>query len=305
MRFQKYKWLILIFCICFALINIVIFIEIYDSSILEENSVGALGEFIGGYIGTLFALVSVLLLYLTFKIQRESSIIEKFETKYFALINLHRENVAEIRLGEDAGRKVFVLLVREFRAILEIVKQQNLYNDANLSQEQLINFSFITLYYGVGPHSSRVLRKALLDFPERLVNGVIDKLENKSLKKKIKKERNFSFTPFEGHQSRLGHYFRHLYQTITYVHHNKIEIDKYEQVKTMRAQLSNHEQVLLFFNSVSNLGNVWKKENLITKYRLIKNIPKSFIDEKTEIDIKKIYPCLLFEYEETEVSQSD
>lgn len=95
---------------------------------------------------------------------------------------------------------------------------------------------------------------------------------------------------YGGHQFRLGHYFRHLYQTVRYMN-EKIELsykEKYEYIKLLRAQLSNYEQALLFFNSLSQLGKKWEMDavindncegytradfELITKYNLIKNIP--------------------------------
>jgi hypothetical protein len=40
------------------------------------------------------------------------------------------------------------------------------------------------------------------------------------------------------------------------------------------------------------------KNGLITKYRLVKNLPEEFFDNEHEIDIKKVYPDLVFEWEE-------
>lgn len=99
---------------------------------------------------------------------------------------------------------------------------------------------------------------------------------------------------YGGHQHRIGHYYRHLFQTVKYVN-SQTGISfkqKYFYVKTLRAQLSTYEQTLLFINSLSILGMPWefdaeykksrfeflnrkrKKENqLITKYNLIKNVP--------------------------------
>ena len=95
---------------------------------------------------------------------------------------------------------------------------------------------------------------------------------------------------YGGHQFRLGHYFRHMYQTIRYMN-EQVDLsykEKYGYIKLIRAQLSNYEQALLFFNSLSQLGRKWEMDavvndsceyynradfELITKYNLIKNIP--------------------------------
>ena len=83
------------------------------------------------------------------------------------------------------------------------------------------------------------------------------------------------YIPFSGHNARLGHYFRHLYQTVKYVveQDDKIIKDKYAYVKIIRAQLSNFEQVLLYYNSISIYGKPWISENYLTNWRMIKNMP--------------------------------
>ena len=65
---------------------------------------------------------------------------------------------------------------------------------------------------------------------------------------------------YGGHQHRLGHYFRHLFQAAQYVN-NQNRLDKkgkYFYMKTLRAQLSTYEQEVLFINSLSFLGMSWE-----------------------------------------------
>lgn len=71
------------------------------------------------------------------------------------------------------------------------------------------------------------------------------------------------------------------------------EKDKYEYVKILRTQLSDYEQVLLYYNSLTNVGKKWNEPNqtqvssnkeyswlenmaFIPRFRLIKNIPPSY-----------------------------
>jgi hypothetical protein len=118
---------------------------------------------------------------------------------------------------------------------------------------------------------------------------------------------------YGGHQFRLGHYYRHLYQTVKFVDRQKTltEDEKYSYIKILRAQLSTYEQALLFFNSLSSLGLIWElnpdmdnhklgvpvkqsrnERRLITKYNLIKNLPT---DELYGISIKQFYPNVKYE----------
>ncbi|QXP74710.1 putative phage abortive infection protein [Tenacibaculum sp. AHE15PA] len=282
------------------IIHIFLLFKAFNGNELNSTNASEFGSFIGGYMGTLFALVSVIFLYTTLRDQRRTSEIEKFETRFFELIRLHRDNVQEITLKTQNGKKIFVLFIREFREIMKIVK--DVFKNDKLEKKQIIEISYLAFFYGIGPNSTRILKNSLSNYDKTKVKKLTDELQ--SQKQKVKKERKFNYVPFEGHQSRLGHYYRHLFQSIAYCHNKKIDIDKYEYIKLIRAQLSNHEQALLFLNSISKLGKPWKDENLIKTYRLIKNIPEDFFDPKKEIDIKELYPEMIFEYEENTVANN-
>ncbi|PZX57599.1 putative phage abortive infection protein [Algoriphagus ratkowskyi] len=301
-RFLKRYVLEIIICLCIIFCTWTIY-KYYDQFgeggvSNNTNDWGVFGDYIGGIIGSIFTLISAVLIYFTFKEQRNNSNHEKFENKFYELLKLHKENMSEIRLEDESGRKVFVLLIREYREILKIVRSEARINNVTIDNLKIIELAYMVLFYGTGPNSTRVLKRSMPDYSDDFMERLADILHKK--KKKVKKLRKLAFVPFEGHQHRLGHYFRHLYQIITYVHsNNKLSSDeKKGYVKTVRAQLSNHEQALLFFNSMSKLGKPWLKEGLITEYSLVKNLPKDFIDEMSEIDIKSVYPNIVFEYEE-------
>lgn len=294
----KRNWVeLLIILVGVLIIHVFLISNAFHGNEINSSNASEFGDFIGGYLGTLFALISVIFLYTTLRDQRRTSEIEKFETRFFELIRLHRDNVLEITLKNQSGKKVFVLFIREYREIMKIVEE--IFDKSNLCKKQIIEISYLAFFYGIGPNSSRILKNALSEYEESKVEELTTRLQDE--KKNVKKARKFNYVPFEGHQSRLGHYYRHLFQSISYCHNKKIDIDKYEYVKLIRAQLSNHEQALLFLNSVSKLGKPWKDESLIKEYRLIKNIPKEFFDSKNEINIKEIYPEMIFEYEESSI----
>ncbi len=105
---------------------------------------------------------------------------------------------------------------------------------------------------------------------------------------------------YSGHQFHLGHYFRHLYQIVCFIDGQK-ELDdseKYRFIKILRAQLSDYEQIVLFLNSLSQVGKKWEicsdsHKNLITSYHLIKNIPfGSLYDLKPDY----YYPKVNYEF---------
>jgi len=108
---------------------------------------------------------------------------------------------------------------------------------------------------------------------------------------------------FRGCEFQLGHFFRHLYQTVKFIDKQPSWLfsqdEKYEYVKTLRAQMSNYEQALLFINSLTALGRNWEYSNkegkrLISEYNLIKNLPQHFIPN---MNPKDFYPKVKFDWE--------
>jgi len=75
-------------------------------------------------------------------------------------------------------------------------------------------------------------------------------------------------------------------------------LSKYEVVKTIRAQLSTHEQALLLVNSLTPVGKNWWTNNLIIDYRIVRNIPRKFLDSSTELACEKLFKARYFEWEE-------
>ena len=122
---------------------------------------------------------------------------------------------------------------------------------------------------------------------------------------------------YGGHQYKIGHYFRHLFLTFTFINEQNFlsRKEKYFYAKLLRAQLSTSEQGLLFINSLSTLGLVWdinpkvkktnilwldkiliKPKRLITKYNLIKNLPGK---EVFGIIYKDFYPEIDYEIDDS------
>lgn len=111
---------------------------------------------------------------------------------------------------------------------------------------------------------------------------------------------------YGGHQHRLGHYFRHLFQTYKFLilQENLNDDEKYFFGKTLRAQLSNYEQTLIFINSISSFGYNWelnpekdKKGNklkMITTFQLIKNVTGRRV---LDLNYKDFYKKINFEFE--------
>ncbi|MBS4020154.1 MAG: putative phage abortive infection protein [Dechloromonas sp.] len=304
---QEWGWLrehwieILILVAGLVAMNLIFIAKAFRATdTVNPAGAGQLGDFVGGYVGTFFALASVVLLTSTLRNQRRSAQVLNFEAKYFELLRLHRDNVAELEVQSVTGRKLFVVLIREFRSVVEILRRIADKHALVLSQQQLMHIAYYCLFFGTGPNSSRMLAQSLAEFPHAFVSDLVTELENPVVKQSAKDEKKLAYVPFEGHQSRLGHYYRHLYQAVRYVDQQTIDIDKYQYVKTIRAQLSNHEQALLLLNSLTPIGRSWWKQGFMEKYRMVQNIPRDFFDPKTELAVSMLFQSGYFEWEENE-----
>lgn len=290
-------------------------------SVLDYKSSGGIGDTINGIAGPFIAIMASILTFLAFYIQYKANIqqrqqfiqslkdqrreritqdniwrIERFENKYFELIKLHRGNILEIGISTDVGKKVFVLMIREFREILKIAISVSKSMNINFTNEEYFIISFQALFFGVGPNSSRLFKNSVEEYDKSFIYEFEKTLNNSKKKEEIKMNRGFKYTPFEGHISRLSHYYRHLYQTVCFVKKQTIEIDKKEYINILRAQLSTHEQALLFINSLTPTGKVWRTEGILEEYKFVKNIPKVFFDVNSEIDISEYFSSNYFDY---------
>ncbi|MCK7590607.1 putative phage abortive infection protein [Subsaxibacter sp. CAU 1640] len=247
-----------------------------------------------------------------FKIQNDTLQLQKFENQYYKMIELHRGNVQEMKISffdfqkvpyQDAtghgyraqeflrdidGRKIFVGMLNEFNALYHIL--ENVSNDIELklTPKDLIDYSYQVFFYG--KNSKKIdFGDCPGKFKDKLFNILKQKQEefynrNKAEDSKFRKNEYYlKFYPFEGHESRLAHYYRHLFQTVKYViQQEEKKLISYSEsrqyLRVLRAQLSNAEQVLLYYNYLADFGNNWdylgkKGYRFLTKYRMLHNIP--------------------------------
>jgi hypothetical protein len=164
------------------------------------------GTFIGGYFGALFALAGIFLLYRTLRSQQAASADQdlanarqnlanaqqNFETKYFQLIKMHRDNVEEISVRGSCGRRVFVLMLRELRCALEIIGKLAQASGQTLTERQLQQIAYYCLFFGVGPNSSRMLKKSLEEFDSTFIDSVESELNNPDTKERCAQSGNLA-----------------------------------------------------------------------------------------------------------------
>lgn len=196
----------------------------------------------------------------------------------------------------------------------------------NINEWLVLELSYILFFYGVGVTGRKNIKSLLSEkYNQEYLIQLLNYLSNKPVEYNSSDEikehwknlmlkfdtftspNNGSFDKFyNGHQSNLGHYYRHLFMIIKFINEQKklTYLEKWEYSKLLRTQLSNHEQELFFLNSISILGREWELNHIvnenkeeenkrfITKYDLIKNVSKA-IREKHFIEL--FYPNVEFE----------
>ena len=225
--------------------------------------------------------------------------IDKFETKFYEMIHLHKQNVDEIHVGELKGREAIEKLLYDLQEIFKKVesaittiqstnppvnesdeltrfrKMKEYLSDPKKRLNYIHELSYGYFFYGIANY---FVTKNKLDVRYDINLDVTALLIMNKMKKDLVIPRN----------SLLGHYYRHLYQTVQFVAKDDIVKDenkKYNYIKLLRAQLSDFEQTLLYYNSLSVMGAKWieplgkrKIEDMcyIARFRLIKNMPYYF-----------------------------
>lgn len=258
------------------------------------------------------------------KDQRRDIAKERIENEYFELIKIYSDLSSELSVHGFNGKAAFAELAGEwtytYHFLLAIFEKRivpDLHTFENKEDAQFIaelkdnaekKCSFImTLAYNLYYYGRRYM---VLSFNNNCETNLGEKIKSIafqystiSLSKKTYTDYLYSrdhsvnvcnvdcaFPLFEGHSHELGHYYRHLFHTVKFVSNvdNKLlsENDKYEMVKILRAQFSDFEEVMLYYNSVNSIGMSWnikipnevfpKNMGYIARYRLIKNFPPTY-----------------------------
>jgi hypothetical protein len=192
------------------------------------------------------------------KLKTEYNDIELLKLAYiffYAGIGIDSDKLNEEMVGEQFDKLLYENVNRELKSIRRQFIEENKRNE------------------------DRELNSSLSQFKGESNRSVFRELEINGIGKSRLPQ---SYTPFAGHMSRLGHYYRHLFQTVKFVTNQKEEFidkeDKLEYLRTLRAQLSDHEQVMLYYNAMVGFGEAWLTNKYFTDYKMIHNIPIPLAD---------------------------
>lgn len=260
------------------------------------------GDFIGGFVGTIFSIIGVLLIILTLIYQ----IIENRKTaitnQFFKMLDYHYENINNIHIKgiqplkdnpkkyeKVDNRRAFVIFKLQLQVLLQKVEEINIRKRLNFSKDDIIDIAYIAFYYGIDNEWSEFSESKLKKY-----DPYSQEIYNELLEFKRSSDKKVGRT----NQTSLSAYYRNMYNAIKLIDESCFltKKEKKNYVKIFRAQLSNPELYVLFFNLASRFGQKWKYNNYVIKYEFIKNLPLNYC---SGYNPKEFFPM---QYEEEELS---
>lgn len=275
---------------------------------IDFSETGQIGDTIGGTMGPFIAILAALLTFFAFWTQFDANreLINEnrrnhFENHFYKMLDIHLENVANLNKGieETKADSCFQVWCNEILNLFNMYKMQSdlggfidyikkKYENEPTQKEFL---QFLTNLQESSEEHQKVIFEITYSY---FFNGGFSEIKYKD-SDKTEYIRQFSslFTTYlqsycgfkynsKPKNELLGRYYRHLFQIVKLVDEqdNNLFTEKHwkgKYIGILRSQMSDYEQLLLFYNAQSSLGKAWDDKKYIENYRLIKNIPYNAI----------------------------
>lgn len=193
-----------------------------------------------------------------------------------------------------SGRKVFVEYKIQLKYLMKAITEVSENSKLELAEPDVADIAYAVFYYGAATGWKEFMLEYLKDYPEteKLVDNINTVLAGQKYKRYFLGRTN---------QNYLSVYFRNMYNTIKIIDSTKLlsEDEKKEYIKILRAQLSNAELYVLFFNLLSRFGKKWITNEYVSKYEIIQNLPSKYSDG---YDPKEYFDTIKYESEEKTLS---
>ncbi|OFX79064.1 MAG: hypothetical protein A2X12_07640 [Bacteroidetes bacterium GWE2_29_8] len=300
-RTIRILWIIVAFLglVGFIIFFFTVFNKAYYNTSFQINPdlASKFGDFFGGFIGSLFAITSTLLILVTLIKQNIDNKKSQTGSNFFKMLDYHTENVKQLSIShidparkEDKieGRRAFVIFKLQLIELFGVVNKIKSDLKLKLSDDEIIDIVYVAFYYGIDK-----------DWEKFTDNKLSRYKQGNEIAKLLLEAKNFDSKKIgRTNQTSLSSYFRNLYNAVKLIDSDQyltIE-EKKQYIKILRAQLSNPELYVFFFNIVSRFGKKWKESEYIERYELIKNIPSGYLGDYNPKDFFSMT------YEEDEIN---
>lgn len=259
-RFLLKRWSYIILTIVFMAFSLLCFkwgheLHMFNKEYtINHDLFGTYGDFFGGVLGTIFTLISVLLVVRTFKYQqlvtKDNQLVTKdnqelqkaqqFNDLFFELIHLYQAEVKELNCVHERVVDIQKDDVKE--DTIKIKKKQIQYSD-----------------------------KDFFDAEKKLMQKKYRHLT--SYKNNIQRTINYYILFYTNNRSKIAAYFRTLYRIFELIDKTNLinEERKKEYAKIIRAQLTESELFFLRYNAMTIYGHQFIA--YLNKYRVLKHLP--------------------------------
>lgn len=302
-RERRFLTQVIIICAIISFLLILALRSVYPTKSTQD-----LATVVGGVLGTSLSFFGSILVYKALRSQIKANKIisnqfkiQQFESKYYEMLRLHKENVNNLQIEltdieygsgiskrtyELKGTDVFELFCLEIEEIFKTILP------LRIDEAYSFMAAYAIFFNGNYADKEEEYIKAIQNIRTR-------RLLNNKFIEPFQPEANYiyfhtvtNYELIQGHSEKLSQYFRHLFLTVKFVA-NQDEIyinydEKREYLRMLRAQMSNYEQVLLFYNWLSGFGKEWENDNnnFFTDYRMIHNVFRAFLIQNSYVQTK-------------------
>lgn len=234
--------------------------------VADDDVLGNYGDFLAGSVGTAIALVSMYLLFRTLRSQMHATWTntaqmenQRFNELFFHLLSLYREVMKSL-----SCRRTTLSFSESISARYEM--------DKDYSGVKFFEFWRDVKVLSVSLH------KGFLAIRSEVLH-------------------NYGWFYAE-HRNSLGAYYRIIYRILDLVDNSRIAVEeKVRYSKILRAQLSESELLMMYYNSISD--NRRKLGNYLWKYNILKHLPAleirelskyaSDLNSKEKLELDRLY----------------
>ncbi len=221
---------------------------------IKADKFGQFGDFIGGFIGSIWALAGVILFYIALTEQRED-------------IKTNQKNLTLQTKALEEQVRHFGLQTSELESSRKIYEQQN--KTLRLQQFESNFYSLLNIHLKTKENLND--KSTDLDFFKNTYDefrqeyNPADGIDSHHLKMV-----EFYLKTYGKYRGHLAHYFKSFYRILKVIDSSGFEIkERYFYAKILRSFLTEFEQLILYYNSHSVFGT--KSQPLILKYNILKN----------------------------------
>lgn len=256
-KVEKRLWMIVVASVATTLVVVGVYVAQFRGSLSEQPEAwGQFGDYVGGVLNPVLSFLALIALLLTIVLQSRGLRASQKELKN-STTEL-RNSASALRAQNESLRKqtyetAFFQLLRFHNDIVNGIDIRG--HSADASATTLGRDCFKVFFQ----RFQRAAEKRPADFVAAY---------------------NLFFAQ---HQADLGHYFRHLYHIVRFVHTSGVD-DPTRYTSLVRAQLSTYELLLLFYNCVSPQGEE-KFKPLVEQYAFLKNVPTNGLLDASHVDL--------------------